>query len=286
MSDDILGGAGAGGDGGTPDGAGGDNTGGQGGTGFPDHAPEWIRGIEGIDPEITGDPSLQAVKDIPNLVKSFVNAQKLIGKDKVVIPNENSGEEEWQNFFSKIGKPEALDKYELSKLDGLDESFLDGFKQAAFEANLLPKQAQKVMEWMHEHESKMDEQYFNQIKETQQKELNDLKTEWGDAWQENVAQANAALSEFGGEEFTKFLKESGLGNNPNMIRFMHGLGSKLNKEDNLGNNRPSGGGKISRDEAQKMINEIMSSKDDAYHNAMHADHHRRVEEVNKLFQML
>lgn len=49
----------------------------------------------------------------------------------------------------------------------------------------------------------------------------------GAKFQESVATANKALTEFGTPELTTFLKESGLGSHPAVVKFFHNVGKQL-----------------------------------------------------------
>jgi hypothetical protein len=48
--------------------------------GWREHLPEDIR----------AEPSLANVRDLPGLAKSYVNAQRMIGRDKIVLPKDDS----------------------------------------------------------------------------------------------------------------------------------------------------------------------------------------------------
>ena len=56
----------------------------------------------------------------------------------------------------------------------------------------------------------------------------------GDAFDENAAIAKAGLNAFGSQEFKDLLDNTGLGNHPEVIRFMVKVGS-LVQEDSPGN---------------------------------------------------
>jgi len=38
----------------------------------------------------------------------------MIGQDKVVIPNNNSTDDQWSEVYSKLGRPETADQYKLN----------------------------------------------------------------------------------------------------------------------------------------------------------------------------
>ena len=49
---------------------------------------------ESLPEEIRGDKSLDVVTDFNGLVSQHINAQKMLGKDKVVLPGPNATDEE------------------------------------------------------------------------------------------------------------------------------------------------------------------------------------------------
>lgn len=87
------------------------------------------------------------LKSPEDLWKLTDNAQSLIGKKQV--PNENATDQEWDEFFGRIGKPESPDKYELSEPE-MPEGFAlpDDFKSKAqrimHESGLTQKQANSL----------------------------------------------------------------------------------------------------------------------------------------------
>ena len=251
--------------------------------------PEFLQNSElagQLDQETLNDPSLKPIKDIPNLVKSFVNAQKQMGKDKVTLPTKNSGPEEWDTFFQKLGKPESPDKYELPVEEGdtYSEDFVKKFKEAAHKNNVLPDQAKNIFESIKEQEKQEDETYVNQQKEKLEQEVGNLKKEWGNQLNTNLQIAQEGAKQFGGDEFLGYLKSSGLGNNPQLVRFLYSIGKTVQSEDSSGKGKGGENGYgHTPDEARKEYNKIIADKDDPYNNGRHPNHKDRVEEVSKLF---
>ena len=115
----------------------------------------------------------------------------------------------------------------------LDSAMLEEAMPLFKELNLTQEQAQKLVDFQ-----------SKQAQAGQQGQVdafNQLKTDWldqakadkdigGDKFNENVATARLALSKFGSEGLTKLMNDYGIGNNPEMIRFMYNVG-KLMKED-------------------------------------------------------
>ena len=69
--------------------------------------------MEMIPEELREHPSLAPIKDVGNLARSYVNAQRLIGSDKVPLPA-NPTDEDLDNIYSKLGRPEDASGYEIA----------------------------------------------------------------------------------------------------------------------------------------------------------------------------
>lgn len=84
---------------------------------------------------------------------------------------------------------------------------------------------------------------FNQLKLDWQDQSKNDKEIGGDKFEQSVSDARGALDKFGTPELTKLLNDFGIGNHPEMIRFMSKVGS-LTKEDVPGSTgSPTGGEK-------------------------------------------
>ena len=61
---------------------------------------------DSISEEFRKDPSIEKFTEIDALAKSYINATRMIGTDKVAIPNKNFTEDQWNEFYDKVGRPE------------------------------------------------------------------------------------------------------------------------------------------------------------------------------------
>lgn len=248
-------------------------------------APEWMNGFE-VDQDIAQDPSLKAIQDVPSLIKSYVHAQKKMGMDKTVLPNQNSTKEEWMQLYQKLGMPSDFNEYDLKQAENnaLKEDLMAEFKQTAFENNILPDQAQAMYDFLNNHTAGAIERMQQEQQEASSAAITALKEEWGDAFDQNVHTAKLAVNEFGGEDLKAYLNDTGLGNDPNIIKVFNEIGKQFFKEDNFAaDSKPAYS--LSPSEAQQRINEITGDMQGPYYNSMHPDHKRIVEEVHKLFQI-
>ena len=69
---------------------------------------------DALPEEVREDPSMQAIQSVDNLAKSYVNAQKMVGSDKIIVPNKYAEDNEWNDVFTKLGLPEKAEDYDLT----------------------------------------------------------------------------------------------------------------------------------------------------------------------------
>ena len=62
---------------------------------------------EAISEEFRNDPNIEKFTEIDALAKSYINATKMIGQDKVAVPNKNSTEDQWNEVYEKLGRPQV-----------------------------------------------------------------------------------------------------------------------------------------------------------------------------------
>lgn len=142
------------------------------------------------------------------------------------------------------GKPAegAPEKYEFIAPEGkeFDAEVIGQFSDIAKELNLTQEAAQKLVETM-----------GPKIAERQMAQVEMVRNEWaqqaqsdkefgGDKLQENLAVAKKALDSFGTPELRALLNESGLGNNPEVIRFMFRAGKAISEDTFVGNSVGAG----------------------------------------------
>lgn len=242
--------------------------------------------IKSLDPEIGSDPSLKVFKDVKDLAKSYVHAQKMLGKDKTILPGKNSTPEEWQQLFHKLGVPQELDKYEIKKGEKYvaSDEVINEFKKLAFENNLLPNQAQKMLDWFNDRASNNMTKAQADQQEKMQQNWQNLEKEWGAGFEKNIQAAKTVVKEFGSPEIIDYLNETGLGDDPKLVKFLAQIGQNL-KEDSFKEEAVSHLA-MTPQEAKKKYTEIMSDANHPYRNSMHPGHKEAVAEVNKLFEIM
>lgn len=241
-----------------------------------------------IPEEIRDHKSLSHINDIGALAKSYVHAQQMIGADKVVLPSKSATEDEWTEFYNKLGRPESPDGYQL-EVDGLPEGtepnqqMLDWFKQTAHQAGMTPQQAQHMLRAYNEltaNEYGMTQQQAEmRVAEVE----TTLKREFGEAFDDKMALANGVLAEFGNPDIAEVQLSDGtfLGDNPEVIRMLANLGTYIRErvgEDSLLGVQTSGG--LTPDDAMQKVREL-TGPNTPYWDQRHPEHEWYVQEAMK-----
>lgn len=140
------------------------------------------------------------------------------------------------------GKPEgAPEKYEFKAPEGkeFDPAVIGQFSELAKELNLSQDAAQKILDKM-----------GPTLASRQVEAIEAARTEWanasttdkefgGDKLTENLAVAKKALDSFGTPELRSLLNQSGLGNHPEVIRFMYRAGKAISEDGFVPGSRSS-----------------------------------------------
>lgn len=242
---------------------------------------------DGIAPEVQNEPLFKAFVDkttgeinYANMMKSYLHASKQVGKDKVVLPNENSTPQELDEFYSKLGYKPDENEYILNKPEEtiLGDDALNNIKQFARENRLPLATAQKLVSHMEETLKGTQGQFVAQQAAQIEEGLNTLKSEWGQAYDSKIGIAQRVLKEVvASDEVMEVFKDPRIGSNPAVIKALETIGSKLFKED--GFKGDSNNSMFSPAEAQSKINEIMGDNNSPYWNASHPSHKDVVNKV-------
>jgi hypothetical protein len=146
---------------------------------------------------------------------------------------------------------QSLDAYaDLKAPEGmeLDGALIEKATPLFKELGLNQEQAQKLTDfYASEIQASTQRQVesFDQLKQDWLTEVKSDKEVGGDKLDQSVQLGKVALDKFGTPELTKLLNDFGLGNNPEMIRFMARVG-KLTQEDDPGNGGSSASEKKDR----------------------------------------
>ena len=243
---------------------------------------------EAISQEYRSNPNIEKFTELDALAKSYINAVSMIGTDKIPLPGKSATDEQWNEVYNKLGRPESPDKYTLElKTDvaPVDENVIKGFAQNAHKLGLNNKQAQGILEFYKQTlESSAKEMSVN-MESAQAEAANMLRSEWGKSYDENLRKASAVAQTYLEPELldTQLKDGSRLGDNPKIIKAFANIANLLSEDKIIGTEADN---VLQGREIEKEIEELTSDRQGAYWNKMHPNHNKVVNQVLALREML
>lgn len=131
-------------------------------------------------------------------------------------------------------------KLELGEKSVLDATALADVQAVAKEMGLSTEQAQKLLDHREQAAVKQREAWTQQT----QKWVDEVKADkevGGQAFDANIALARGVIEKYGTPEFKAALNETGLGNHPELVRFMVKIGRASSEDGKLINGNPAAG---------------------------------------------
>ena len=97
------------------------------------------------------EKALDNFNNMEDFVKSYLHAQKLVGADKIPVPNKHATEEDWNEVFKRLGAPSDPNDYKYDFKDQeMDSEAVQEFNKTAHRLGLLPKQAEGLIKFYNE----------------------------------------------------------------------------------------------------------------------------------------
>jgi len=217
-------------------------------------------------------------KDINEFAKSARHANSMVGADKLVMINDKSSDEDKAAFYTKLGRPEDSAGYEIpdkfkEEGSGLDENSVSAFRDKAYEQGLNSKQFAELVHFQADLSSKAAEAQSASLEARNSEWDSSLKTDFGDAYDQNIGLAKAALEEFAGPELVEAINQLDIGNNPAMVKFCCNVGKALNS-DSIHGDGMSASFKASPSELKTQLEAFEQENVDALLNKAHPDSRR------------
>jgi hypothetical protein len=229
-----------------------------------------------LSDEIRADKSLENIKDIQGLAKSYIHAQKMVGADKIPVPNKYATEDDWNEVYSKLGRPESPDGYSFDT-KGIDESGLKSFAEHAHKMGLLPQQANEMVKWYQGNVDATTQENNTKAEKARNDSVIALKKEYGQAYDNKLKAASAMAKQYIEPDVLNLNMADGtkLGDHPSIIKAFASLSEKMG-EDQFVN--PSGPSYLTPEQLNKQIGELTATGS-AYWDKNHPNHKTAVQEV-------
>jgi hypothetical protein len=243
---------------------------------------------DSISEQYRKDPNIEKFTEIDALAKSYINATKMIGQDKLVIPNNNSTEEHWDEVYTKLGRPESADKYTLdakSEVVNFDDNAIKSFAEQSHKLGLNNKQAQGILEFYKNNMEGTAQQAKIDTETAQAQAEQQLRQEWGRDFEGKVKQAGALAKANINPEVLDMTLQNGtrLGDHPEIIKGFAKIAGMM-QEDKIVATESENAQSVSNIEEE--IASIVNDRNSPYWNKGHPDHDKMVQQVYTLREML
>lgn len=236
--------------------------------------------------DLRGNATLSKYSDLNTLAKAHIELQGFVGKKGVFPPGEKHTPEQWKEFAKSIGQPE-FDKFEIKTPEGktVNAKVVEGYKKLAHDAGLMPHQAQGLLDWYIGQEGAQIEERKVAALTEQKTQHENLRKEWGQGYDKEIAKAKLAVKELGGEEFQKYLDSSGLSADATLVRFLAKAGGLMGEDKLRGE---GGGGNFGQTpaEIQSDINRVLGDKKGPYWDRSHPGHKQAIAEQEARYKRL
>jgi hypothetical protein len=243
---------------------------------------------DSISEDYRNDPSIEKFTEIDALAKSYINATKMIGQDKIVIPTKNSTEETWQEAYTKLGRPESPDKYSFdvkSDVVTMDEGAIKSFAEQSHKLGLNNKQAAGILDFYKNNMEGSAQQAKIDTQTAQANSEQELRQEWGRDFEGKVKQAGALAKANINPEVLDMTLSNGirLGDHPEIIKGFAKI-AEMMSEDKIVATESENVNTVADIETE--ISTITNDTDGPYWNKQHPDHDKVVQQVYTLREML
>ena len=238
-----------------------------------------------IPKEYREEKSLQNFNKMDDFVKSYLHSQKMVGLDKIPVPNKHATDEDWKEVYKRLGSPEAADgyKYSLPEDHAVPEDTLKSFSEEAVKLGLLPNQADGIMKYYNEMINEGINDQNIKSEELRSVAEQDLRKEFGSTFENKITGAKNLATATLGADFlntTMLADGSKLGDNPQLVRAFANLSEKLSEDDIVKGDTPDF---MTASDINKQISSLQQ-QGSAYWDKHHPNHSDAVSEVQSLIR--
>ena len=242
--------------------------------------------------ELKDDPTIKGVKDIPAMADMLVRAQKLVGAKGIIKPGKDATPEEIGAYYNAIGRPEKPEGYKLpveNMPDGikLDDGLVNSFRTFAHENGITEQAFGALIRYQANMVAQQSKAAQDALESTVNTNVDALRKEWGQAYDQNDRLATRAIETYGGPEALEWMKQNPtLATNPALVKLFAKMGREIS-DDTIRGGGPDQNYQLSPADAKLKISQKMGDKafTDVYFNAQHAGHAAAKAEMTRLHEI-
>jgi len=250
-----------------------------------------------LDPDLANSPTMQKFDDssegLSKAVESHLSLEKLLGHEKVPIPKDINDVEGHNRLAKALGVPDKAEGYGLADPNMPKELVESGmtfdkqkFAETVHAFKLTPNQAKGLWKAYTEMSISAYTKALQEHQQGLQQTVNQLRSEWGDAYETNVDLGQMVINKFSSDQDTNDYLTSIMTKDPRAIKFLAQIGNQFaeNKIGEFSYKRFS----LTPEQAQAEIDEIIKDPKHPYtsRDATPAEHERAVLYVNSLYSAI
>lgn len=238
---------------------------------------------ECLPEELRNESCLDSVKNLSGMAKSFVNAQKMIGKNKIALPSENSTQEELDAFYSALGRPAAAAEYKTDAVElpegiTLDDGVVNQFREFAFQQGLNQQTFEKALAFDIQRFQAAQKAALDAHNLEYDTTMAKLQQQYGNNLPARIAQVDKALTTFGIKEI--FL-EKGLTNNYQIFEALANIGASISESRLKAGDVPQNFAT-----PQQQLEELYADPKNPIYHMDHPGHDKAVAEAKRLMALV
>ena len=243
--------------------------------------------------DLGNDKSLESYKDLGGLVKSHIEAQKMIG-NSIRLPGKDLKPEDRQKAVTELtarlrqegiidGIPDSPDGYEfpVPEIEGFvsNDKLINGFKEVAHKAGIPQSKATDLYNWYINQQEEVETQ--NQVEFQNMKDS--MKREFGGLYPRKMEAARRAVAKYMGVDGDSIISSLPPNVGKKLVLAFSEIGDPMLEEGLiLGEQIP---GVESKDQIHKKMEAMINDPAHALNDITHPGHKSALEEYTKLNKM-
>lgn len=190
----------------------------------------WGSLVESLPEELRGNETIKNTKSLESMASQLVNAQSALGTKRIEQPKEDWGDEEWDKWYDNVRPQDDTYKIPEVAIEGVEavpeltEESQDELVQFAGEMGLSQRQFDKLYQRYIELGIQGDNITKEQTAATIKEHRQSIQMDWGENYDNNLKQANAAYEALSQEipEIKELVEgNAGVANHPAVLKLFH-----------------------------------------------------------------
>lgn len=274
--------------------------------GYPDSQPGQQQGQQYHTPPANGSVRVALSEDlrsIPSLAKymdqdgkvdpnvlanSYVHAERMIGQNRIPVPKDENDTESLEKAYTALGRPAKPEDYKIDRPEKMpagieyDEDGEKHLRQLGWQNGFNNRQIKAMRDAYLQREAERMENYHEYQQQARATAEETLRREHGHGYDKFIRTAKVALREFGDPDFFDYLNQTGLGNDPRLLRAFGKAGAAMIGEQKLREGAPTDGPA----DINEAIADFRTKHNTALMDSQHPEHEARTRELSRLFQRM